>query len=67
MATKANSKLCQASEIELFRKTLLASEANSESCQISKMELFSVTVIPLMGYFGFLPVAWLICLPLKLH
>ena len=44
MATKANSKLCQASEMELFRKTLLASEANSESCQISRMELFSVIV-----------------------
>ena len=36
MTTKANSKLCQISEMKHF---LLASEANSESCQTSKIEL----------------------------
>ena len=39
MATKANSKTCQISEMELFRKLLPATEANSESCQTFMMEL----------------------------
>ena len=39
MATKANSKPCQTSEMELFPKLLPAPEANSEFCQTFMMEL----------------------------
>ena len=37
---KMSSIPCQTSEMELSRKSLLASEANSETCQTSKMESF---------------------------
>ena len=38
MFAKANSKLYQTSEMEIFRKSLLASKANSKSCQTYKIE-----------------------------
>ena len=41
MVTKANSKLCQTSEVGFLRRLSLASEANSESCKTSEMELFA--------------------------
>ena len=39
MATKANSKPCQTSELVFFRKLLPAAEASSEFCQTFMMEL----------------------------
>ena len=39
MAARANSKPCQTSEIELFRKLLLVTETNSESWKTSMMEI----------------------------
>ena len=39
-----NSKPPRTGEMELFRKSLLASEANTGSCHTSKMELFAKIV-----------------------
>ena len=44
MATKANAKLCETSEIELFRELLAANEANLESYQTCMIEL--------LGFYG---------------
>ena len=46
MATKANSKPYQISEMELFRKLLLVTETDSESCKTDG------AVIKVFVYFG---------------
>ena len=40
MDTEANSKPCQTSKMELFRKLLPATETNPDTCQTYMMELF---------------------------
>ena len=44
MATKSNSKPCQASEIELFPQVGTDFRGELESCQTSKMKLFAKIV-----------------------
>ena len=45
MATKADSKSCQISEMKLFCKLLPATEANSESCQTFMMDLLCFYIL----------------------
>ena len=44
MTTKTNSKPCQTSEMELFRKLSPLSEVNSKSCRTFMMKLLQTMI-----------------------